>query len=82
MYVAEFTLHAKPGHYAEVAALYSAFATDLPSPSSPTPHEPRPTLGPSWTKLPPTRTKPQVTRQTNYVPARDQVAQRHRDCGT
>jgi hypothetical protein len=24
MYVAEFTLQAKPGHYAEVAALYSA----------------------------------------------------------
>ena len=29
MYVAEFTLHAKPGHYAEVAALYSAFAADF-----------------------------------------------------
>jgi quinol monooxygenase YgiN len=26
MYVAEFTLRAKPGHYAEVAALYSGFA--------------------------------------------------------
>src|SRR5256885_15411731 len=29
MYVAEFTLHAKPGHYAEVAALYSAFAAEF-----------------------------------------------------
>jgi hypothetical protein len=29
MYVAEFTLQAKPGHYAEVAALYSAFAADF-----------------------------------------------------
>jgi quinol monooxygenase YgiN len=29
MYAAEFTLHAKPGHYAEVAALYSAFAADF-----------------------------------------------------
>jgi quinol monooxygenase YgiN len=29
MYVAEFTLHAKPGHYAEVAALYSTFAADF-----------------------------------------------------
>jgi len=29
MYVAEFTLHATPGHYAEVAALYSAFAADF-----------------------------------------------------
>ena len=31
MYAAEFTLHAKPGHYAEVAALYSAFAADFVS---------------------------------------------------
>jgi hypothetical protein len=30
MYVAEFTLHAKPGHYAEVAALYSAFRGGVP----------------------------------------------------
>jgi quinol monooxygenase YgiN len=29
MYVAEFTLHAKPGHYAEVAALDSAFAAEF-----------------------------------------------------
>jgi quinol monooxygenase YgiN len=29
MYVAEFTLHAKPGHYAEVAGLYSAFAAEF-----------------------------------------------------
>ena len=29
MYVAEFTLHAKPGHYAEVANLYSRFAADF-----------------------------------------------------
>jgi quinol monooxygenase YgiN len=29
MYAAEFTLQAKPGHYAEVAALYSAFAADF-----------------------------------------------------
>jgi len=29
MYVAQFTLHAKPGHYAEVAALYSAFAAEF-----------------------------------------------------
>jgi quinol monooxygenase YgiN len=29
MYVAEFTLRAKPGHYAEVAALYSAFAEEF-----------------------------------------------------
>jgi quinol monooxygenase YgiN len=29
MYIAEFTLHAKPGHYAEVAALYSTFAADF-----------------------------------------------------
>ena len=29
MHVAEFTLHAKPGHYAEVAELYSAFAADF-----------------------------------------------------
>jgi quinol monooxygenase YgiN len=29
MYVVEFTLQAKPGHYAEVAALYSTFAADF-----------------------------------------------------
>ncbi len=29
MYVAEFTLHAKPGHYAEVASLYSIFAAEF-----------------------------------------------------
>lgn len=29
MYVAEFTLRSKPGHYAEVAALYSTFAADF-----------------------------------------------------
>lgn len=29
MYVAQFTLHAKPGHYTEVAELYSAFAADF-----------------------------------------------------
>jgi quinol monooxygenase YgiN len=29
MYVAEFTLNAKPGHYAEVAAIYSDFAADF-----------------------------------------------------
>jgi len=29
MYVAEFTLKAKPGHYAEVAAIYSDFAADF-----------------------------------------------------
>lgn len=29
MYVAEFTLHAKPGHYAEVSALFSTFASDF-----------------------------------------------------
>jgi len=29
MYVAEFTLHAKSGHYADVSALYSAFAADF-----------------------------------------------------
>jgi quinol monooxygenase YgiN len=29
MYVAEFTLHAKSGHYAEVAAIYSDFAADF-----------------------------------------------------
>ena len=29
MYVVEFTLHAKPGHYSEVAALYSTFADDF-----------------------------------------------------
>ncbi len=29
MYVAEFTLHAKPGHYSDVAEIYSAFAADF-----------------------------------------------------
>jgi quinol monooxygenase YgiN len=29
VYVAEFTLHAKPGHYAEVSAIYSDFAADF-----------------------------------------------------
>jgi len=29
MYVAEFTLNAKPGHYAEVAAIYSDFAAEF-----------------------------------------------------
>ena len=29
MHVAEFTLHAKPGHYEEVAEIYSAFAADF-----------------------------------------------------
>ena len=29
MYVAEFTLHAKPGHFDEVAEIYSAFAADF-----------------------------------------------------
>jgi quinol monooxygenase YgiN len=29
MYVAEFSLHAKPGHYAEVAELYSTFAAEF-----------------------------------------------------
>jgi quinol monooxygenase YgiN len=29
MYVAEFTLHVKPGHYTEVAELYSAFGADF-----------------------------------------------------
>jgi quinol monooxygenase YgiN len=29
MYVAEFTLHPKPGHYAQVADLYSAFAAEF-----------------------------------------------------
>jgi len=29
MYVAEFTLHAKPGHYTEVASLYSSFAAEF-----------------------------------------------------
>lgn len=29
MYVAEFTLRAKPGHYAEVAELYSVFAGEF-----------------------------------------------------
>lgn len=29
MYVAEFSLHAKPGHYSEVADIYSAFVVDF-----------------------------------------------------
>lgn len=29
MYCAEFTLHAKPGHYREVADLYSVFAAEF-----------------------------------------------------
>ena len=29
MYVAEFILHVKPGHYTDVAELYSAFAADF-----------------------------------------------------
>jgi quinol monooxygenase YgiN len=29
VYVAEFTLHAKPGHYSEVARLYSSFAAEF-----------------------------------------------------
>ncbi len=29
MYVAEFTLRSKPGHYAEVANLYSVFAAEF-----------------------------------------------------
>jgi quinol monooxygenase YgiN len=29
MHVAEFTLHAKPGHYTEVANLYSRFAAEF-----------------------------------------------------
>jgi quinol monooxygenase YgiN len=29
VYVAEFTLHVKPGHYSDVAELYSAFAADF-----------------------------------------------------
>src|SRR4051794_10780724 len=29
MHVAQFTLHAKAGHYAEVAAIYSDFAADF-----------------------------------------------------
>jgi quinol monooxygenase YgiN len=29
VYVAEFTLHAKPGHYSDVADIYSAFAADF-----------------------------------------------------
>jgi quinol monooxygenase YgiN len=29
MHVAEFTLHAKPGHFEEVAEIYSAFAADF-----------------------------------------------------
>jgi quinol monooxygenase YgiN len=29
VYVVEFTLHAKPGHYGEVADLYSVFAAEF-----------------------------------------------------
>jgi quinol monooxygenase YgiN len=29
VFVAEFTLHAKPGHYSDVAGIYSAFAADF-----------------------------------------------------
>jgi quinol monooxygenase YgiN len=29
VFVIEFTLHAKPGHYGDVADLYSAFAADF-----------------------------------------------------
>ena len=29
MYVVEFTLHAKPGHYSDVADIYSSFAADF-----------------------------------------------------
>ena len=29
MYVAEFTLHAKPGHFEQVAEIYSQFAADF-----------------------------------------------------
>jgi quinol monooxygenase YgiN len=29
MFVAEFTLHAKPGHYRDVVDVYSAFVTDF-----------------------------------------------------
>jgi quinol monooxygenase YgiN len=29
VYVVEFTLHAKPGHYSDVTDLYSAFAADF-----------------------------------------------------
>jgi quinol monooxygenase YgiN len=29
MHVAEFTLHAKPGHYRDVANIYSAFAAEF-----------------------------------------------------
>lgn len=29
MYVAEFTLHAKPGHFDEVSEIYSSFAADF-----------------------------------------------------
>ena len=29
MHVAEFTLHAKPGHYEQVAEIYSGFANDF-----------------------------------------------------
>jgi quinol monooxygenase YgiN len=28
VYVAEFSLHAKPGHYGDVASVYSAFAAE------------------------------------------------------
>src|SRR5262249_40329697 len=31
MHVAEFTLHPKPGHYSEVAEIYSQFAATFPS---------------------------------------------------
>jgi quinol monooxygenase YgiN len=29
MHIAEFTLHAKPGHYQDVADIYSAFAAEF-----------------------------------------------------
>ena len=29
MHIAEFTLHAKPGHFQDVADIYSAFAADF-----------------------------------------------------
>jgi quinol monooxygenase YgiN len=29
VYVVEFTLHAKPGHYSDVADIYSSFAADF-----------------------------------------------------
>jgi quinol monooxygenase YgiN len=29
MHIAEFTLHAKPGHYRDVADIYSAFAAEF-----------------------------------------------------